>query len=182
LENSGSYVMAYVLADQHNWLASSSSKKEEPFSIVPSGDFAALRKAVRQQPTTADFFMWEHFTTKAYWDNGELKRIGEIYTPWPSWMVAARDPSDSAVASLLEKLNEGVKYYLEKEEEAVSHITSTMEYSKDDAKEWMGTVKFAQNVKGVKTGVVDDVVKILRKAGVLDEKSGAGEEMVALKA
>jgi hypothetical protein len=26
------------------------------------------------------------------------------------------------------------------------------------------------------------VVKILRKAGVLDEKSGAGDEMVALKA
>jgi hypothetical protein len=74
LENSGSYVMAYVLADQHNWLASSSSKKEEPFSIVPSGDFAALRKAVRQQPTTADFFMWEHFTTKAYWDNGGTAR------------------------------------------------------------------------------------------------------------
>jgi hypothetical protein len=184
LKYSGSYVMAYVLADQHNWLSSSSgdSKKEEPFSVVPSGDFAALRKAVRQQPTTADFFMWEHFTTKAYWDNGELKRIGEIYTPWPSWMVAARDPSDTAVASLLEKLNEGVKYYLEKEDEAVSHITSTMEYSKDDAKEWMGTVKFAQKVKGVKTGVVDDVVKILRKAGVLDGKSGAGEEMVALKA
>jgi hypothetical protein len=81
--NSGSYVMAYVLADQHNWLSSTSSdsKKEEPFSIVPSGDFAALRRAVRQKPTTADFFMWEHFTTKAYWDNGELKRIGEIYTP-----------------------------------------------------------------------------------------------------
>jgi len=182
---SGSYVMAYVLADQHNWLSSpsgSDSKKDEPFSVVPSGDFAALRRAVRQQPTTADFFMWEHFTTKAYWDNNELKRIGEIYTPWPSWMVAARDPSDSAVGALLEKLNEGVKHYLQNEDEDVEHITSTMEYSKDAAKEWMGTVKFAQNVKGVKTAVVDDVVKILRKAGVLDEKSGAGEEMVALKA
>jgi hypothetical protein len=179
--------MAYVLADQHNWLAPSSSsgdnsKKEEPFSIVPSGDFAALRRAVGQQPTTADFFMWEHFTTKAYWDNNELKRIGEIYTPWPSWMIAARDPSDSAMSALLEKLNEGVKYYLEKEAEAVSHITSTMEYSREDAKEWMGTVKFAQDVRGVKTAVVDDVVRILRKAGVLDEKSGAGEEMIALKA
>lgn len=176
--------MAYVLADQQNWLSSTSdnSKKEDPFSIVPSGDFAALRRAVRQQPTSADFFMWEHFTTKAYWDNGELKRIGEIYTPWPSWMIAARDPSDGAVGSLLEKLNEGVKHYLEQEEEAVNHITSTMEYSQEDAREWMGTVKFARDVSGVKTGVVDDVVKILRKAGVLDEKSGAGEEMVALKA
>lgn len=97
-------------------------------------------------------------------------------------MIAARDPSDSAVRALLEKLNEGVKYYLEKEDEAVSHITSTMEYSREDAKEWMGTVKFAPDVKGVKTGVVDDVVKILRKAGVLDEQSGAGEEMIARKA
>jgi vacuolar-type H+-ATPase subunit E/Vma4 len=86
------------------------------------------------------------------------------------------------VGALLEKLNEGVKHYLQNEDEDVEHITSTMEYSKDDAKEWMGTVKFAQDVKGVKTAVVDDVVKILRKAGVLDEKSGAGEEMVALKA
>jgi len=178
---SGSYVMAYVLADQHNWLSpTSDDSKKDPFSVVPSGDFAALRRAVREQPTTADFFMWEHFTTKAYWDNGELKRIGEIYTPWPSWMIAARDPS--AVGALLEKLNEGIQHYLKSEEESVSHITSTMEYSKEDAKEWMGTVKFAQDVRGVKSGVVDDVVKILRKAGVLDEKSGAGEEMIALKA
>jgi hypothetical protein len=173
--------MAYVLADQHNWLSpTSDDSKKDPFSVVPSGDFAALRRAVREQPTTADFFMWEHFTTKAYWDNGELKRIGEIYTPWPSWMIAARDPS--AVGALLEKLNEGIQHYLKSEEESVSHITSTMEYSKEDAKEWMGTVKFAQDVRGVKSGVVDDVVKILRKAGVLDEKSGAGEEMIALKA
>ena len=177
--------MSFVLADQQGWLASDTGKgedaKKEPFeAMIPIGDFAALRKSVTDKST--DFFMWEHFTTKAYWDNGELKRIGEIYTPWPSWMIAARDPSDSAVRALLEKLNEGVKYYLEKEDEAVSHITSTMEYSREDAKEWMGTVKFAPDVKGVKTGVVDDVVKILRKAGVLDEQSGAGEEMIARKA
>lgn len=176
-EHSGSYVMAYVLADQQNWL----SKDSKPFTMVPSGAFAALRTAVRQQPTTADFFMWEHFTTKAYWDNGELKRIGEIYTPWPSWMIAARDPSDPALQTLAEKLNSGVQYFLEHEEEAVKHITSTMEYSEEDAREWLKTVEFTRDVRGVDPGVVGKTVGILRKAGVLDEKAGDGGELVAIK-
>ncbi|KAM0723463.1 hypothetical protein Q7P37_000449 [Cladosporium fusiforme] len=174
---SGSYVMAYVLADQQNWL----SKDTEPFSIVPSGAFAALRTAVRQQPTSADFFMWEHFTTKAYWDNNELKRVGEIYTPWPSWMIAARDPSDTALQTLAEKLNAGVQYFLEHEEEAVRHITGTMEYSEEDAREWLKTVQFTRDVRGVDPAVVGRTVGILRKAGVLDEKAGQGEELVAIK-
>lgn len=171
--------MAYVLADQQNWL--SSSNESEPFKIVPSGAFAALRTAVRQQPTTADFFMWEHFTTKAYWDNGELKRIGEIYTPWPSWMIAAREPSDPALQTLAEKLNAGVQYFLDSEEEAVRHITGTMEYSEEDAREWLKTVQFTRNVRGVDPGVVRKTVGILRKAGVLDEKAGEGDELVAVK-
>jgi hypothetical protein len=73
IRDSGSYVMAYVLADQQDWLSPGS--KEEPFEVVPSGAFGPLRTAVRQEPTTADFFMWEHFTTKFYFDNGDLKRI-----------------------------------------------------------------------------------------------------------
>lgn len=171
--------MAYVLADQQGWLSSSS--KQEPFSIVPSGAFAALRTAVRQEPTSADFFMWEHFTTKAYWDNGELKRIGEIYTPWPSWMIAARDPTDKALETMAEKIDAGVHYYLDNEEEAVKHITSTMEYSEEDAREWMKTVQFTQNVRGVDPGVIDKTIGILQKAGVLDKKAGGGAEMAAIK-
>ncbi|KAL1584202.1 hypothetical protein WHR41_07259 [Cladosporium halotolerans] len=174
---SGSYVMAYVLADQQKWL----SAKTEPFTIVPSGAFAALRQAVRSEPTKADFFMWEHFTTKAYWDNGELKRIGEIYTPWPSWMIAAREPTDPALQDLAEKLNAGVQYYMDNEEEAVKHITGTMEYSEADAREWMKTVEFTQDVRGVDPGVVDKTVGILKKAGVLGEKAGSGADLVAIK-
>ncbi|KAK5142759.1 hypothetical protein LTR32_004964 [Rachicladosporium monterosium] len=177
---SGSYVMAFVLADQQGWLKDG----EEPFGVEVIGDFAALRKAVREGEggkAGADFFMWEHFTTKHYWDCGELKRVGEIYTPWPSWMVAARDPEDARLEGMAEKINQGVKYYLEHKQEAVQHITSTMKYSKEDAEAWMGTVKFAEDVRGVDTGVVDETVKVLRKAGVLTEEAGGSEHMVAMK-
>jgi hypothetical protein len=63
---SGSYVMSFVLGDQQNWLSSSG---DPPFEIVPIGDFAALRKAVNEEGR-ADFFMWEHFTSKKFWDEG----------------------------------------------------------------------------------------------------------------
>lgn len=172
---SGSYVMSFVLADQQGWLAQTA----EPFDVEVIGDFAALRKAVRERG--ADFFMWEHFTTKHFWDNGELKRIGEIYTPWPSWMICARDVKDQRVEEMFDKLNQGVKYYSENAEEAVEYISTAMHYSKEDATEWMKGVRFAGDVRGTKVKVIDETVQVLRKAGVLDEKAGGSEGMVTIK-
>lgn len=170
---SGSYVMSFVLADQQGWLGRSGG----PFEVVPIGDFAALRKAVNEE-NRAEFFMWEHFTTKHFWDTKEIKRIGEIYTPWPSWVVVAREGVE--VEDLLEKLNLGVKHYLENTEEAVEHITNTMQYSTEDALEWMKTVRFAKDVKGVRPKMIDDTAGVLHKAGVLHE-AGGSEHMILLK-
>lgn len=170
--------MAHVLADEQGWLEGKGAK---PFAeIVPIGDFAALRDAVNEGDR-ADFFMWEHFTTKHYWDSGELARVGEIYTPWPSWMIAARDAKDSALEELAQKVNEGVGWYRDHPEEAVEFITRTMNYSTEDAKEWMKGVRFAGNVRGVDVGVVKSTVGALKKAGVLGEGAGEAGDMVAIK-
>ena len=79
---SGSYVMGFVLADSQGWLSSTTA----PFENIPLQTFEKLRNGVND--STVDFFMWEHFTSKRYYDNGEIKRIGEIYTPWPSWYAS----------------------------------------------------------------------------------------------
>lgn len=173
---SGSYVMSYVLADQHNWLEQTKGK---PFEVVSIGDFAALRKSVGEDKTS-EFFMWEHFTTKHWWDNGTLKRIGEIYTPWPSWMIAARthENLEAEVEDILARINDGVQYYRDTPEEAVEYITSTMQYSKEDAMEWMKGVRFAEDVRGVSAKTIDETASILRKAGVLTEEAGGSEGMI----
>ncbi|KAG9594221.1 periplasmic binding protein-like II, partial [Aureobasidium melanogenum] len=172
---SGSYVMSYVLADQKGWL----EKSKKPFEVVPLGDFKALRHGVNEGDK-ADFFMWEHFTTKKFYDNGELKRVGEIYTPWPSWMIVARDAKDKKLEDTAEKLNQGVKYFREHQEESVEHITGTMEYSQEDANAWLKTVKFADDVRGVESSVVEHTISILKKGGVLDDNNGGVEGMVAI--
>ncbi|KAL1302946.1 hypothetical protein AAFC00_003265 [Neodothiora populina] len=173
---SGSYVMSYVLADQSGWLSSSKS----PFDVVPLGDFRALRNGVNDGDK-ADFFMWEHFTTKKFYDNGELRRVGDIHTPWPSWMIAAREATDNKLEDMAEKLNKGVGYFRDNREESVEHITGTMEYSREDAEAWLKTVEFSDNVRGVDAEVIKKTIQLLQKAAALDDKSGDAESMIAIR-
>ncbi|EOD45760.1 putative abc-type nitrate sulfonate bicarbonate transport systems periplasmic components-like protein [Neofusicoccum parvum UCRNP2] len=175
---SGSYVMGFVLADQHGWL-SQSEPGRPPFEVVPLNTFAKLREAVNDG--TADFFMWEHFTSKRYYDNGEIKRIGEIYTPWPSWHIVARDPQDKRMQTMSDAINKGIQHYKENQQEAIEYISTELDYSAEDAKEWTKTVKFAEEVRGVDPRVVEKTIDILNKAGVLDASKCGVEEMVAIK-
>ena len=170
---SGSYVMGFVLADTHNWLSppsASSLSAPAPFDIIPLQTFARLREAVNDR--TADFFMWEHFTSKRYYENGEIKRIGEIYTPWPSWHIVARPDviGDDRMEEVLAKINLGIRYLEEHQEEAVRYISTELDYSAEVAKEWLKTVKFAEDVRGVRGSVVQETITVLRKAGVLGQE------------
>ncbi|KAF1991201.1 hypothetical protein K402DRAFT_400666 [Aulographum hederae CBS 113979] len=175
---SGSYVMGFVLADQKGWLDPSSSNA--PFDIIPLNTFARLREGVNDG--TADIFMWEHFTSKRYYDNGEIKRIGEIYTPWSSWKIVAKSElvEDERIGAMLDAINKGVKHFKDNQEEAVKYIYTNLDYSEEDARAWLGTVKFAEDVKGVDRKVVDKTIGILGKAGVLDAKAVKSEEMIGI--
>ncbi|KAK8079090.1 hypothetical protein PG994_002897 [Apiospora phragmitis] len=173
---SGSYVMSYVLADQEGWLASTSSADVGPYKdFVPLQTFDKLRAAVNTGE--ADFFMWEHFTSKRYYNSGEIRRVGEIYTPWPSWEIVASTNStklakDDRLQDLFRKLDQGVKYFGEHQDEAVEYISTALDYSKEDATEWLKTVQFCTETSGVDIKVVNNCISILQKAGVLKEGKG----------
>lgn len=184
---SGSYVMGFVLADQQGWLTPSSSSS--PFSdTVVLNNFENLRRAVNDGE--ADFFMWEHFTSKKFYDSGEIRRVGEIYTPWSSWKIvastklapaaAAADGGalDARVKDLFGKLDQGVAHFEKNQDEAVSYISTSLGYTEPDAREWLKTVRFPARTEGVRAEVVRDTVEILRKAGVL--KEGKGMEPAAM--
>lgn len=157
--------MGFVLADQHGWL----TPGQQPFADnVVLNNFENLRNAVNSGD--ADFFMWEHFTQKKYFDSGEIRRVGEIYTPWSSWKIVASTKlhaGDERVAALFEKLDKGIAHFNANQEESVKYISTELGYTEPDAKEWLKTVKFPESTKGVKAETVDSCVAILQKAGVL---------------
>lgn len=176
--------MGFVLADQHGWLVPGAAEQKPFADNVVLNTFENLRNAVNDG--TADFFMWEHFTSKKFYDSGEIRRVGEIYTPWSSWKIVASTkiaqqgkPVDIRVKTLFEKLDQGIKHFNEHQDEAVQHISTELGYTEADAREWLKTVKFPIHTEGVKPEVVSNCVGILQKAGVLVNGKGMqAEEMV----
>ena len=173
---SGSYVMGYVLADKLGWLG----EEKEPFKVVPLHTFEGLREGVGEKGE-ADFFMWEHFTSKKYFDNGQIKKIGEVVTPWPSWHIVAKSEvvEEDRLEEFLTLLDLGIEYFGNHPQEAIQYISTELDYSKEDAEEWMKTVQFAKEVKGVRKSVVDETLAVLKKAGVID-KDVTGEGMIKI--
>ncbi|KAJ5995604.1 hypothetical protein N7481_002581 [Penicillium waksmanii] len=182
---SGSHIMSFVLAQQQKW-------KSDSLETVPLGPFGPLRAGVtgidKEKPDqapnpSAEFFMWEHFTTKPYFHptietpNPPLKNIGEIFTPWPSWMIVAstalfpNPEQDERLAALFQAFDQGIKDF-EADTNKVVRLLGTGElgcnYIEEDAVEWLKDVKFTDATRGVDRKVIENVVDILKVAGVID--------------
>jgi sulfonate transport system substrate-binding protein len=96
-ESSGSHLMSYVLAANEGWTA--------PIDFEVVGDVYGGLWALENGK--AKGFLWERFTTQPFVDLGKCERIGEVKTPWPSFVIAARK-------DVLEKDSDIVKLMIQK--------------------------------------------------------------------
>ncbi|ODQ76988.1 hypothetical protein BABINDRAFT_42422 [Babjeviella inositovora NRRL Y-12698] len=175
---SGSYVMSFVLALQSQF----STPYYAGFPICHT--FKHLRDSVNLVSTEvehSDAFMWEYFTSKKYYDSGEIKQIGVIYTPWPSWVITARsdvvDTQKEALRGFLKALQQGVTHFQEHQEEAIEYIHQNLDYSEKDARAWIKTVRFSENVGAVDwEAVVTKTAQVLTTAGVLTDSKEVTQE------
>ncbi|GAB5356492.1 hypothetical protein AAMO2058_000294500 [Amorphochlora amoebiformis] len=162
---SGSHLMATVMAAQMGWEA-----KDLKFKVI--GNFKKLRDSVNSGE--ADAFMWETFTTKPYHDSKEIKRIGEIYTPWPCFMLAARadvaKEKREAISKVLAAIEEAAAIFHSEEEKMIGIISKKYSLQPQDAKAWYSTVKI--NPKStVSLRALQLAVDSLSDAGVLTEEN-----------
>ncbi|KAK2748498.1 hypothetical protein FQN57_000631 [Myotisia sp. PD_48] len=179
---SGSHIMSFVLAQQQNWPSTS------PLTPAILGPFPSLRDGVTGQISgangkpSADFFMWEQFTTKPYFEptpsspSPPLKKIGEIFTPWPSWHIVASTsmfPSpdtDDRLAQLFKVLDSGIVAFQEQTEQVIQQLGTGefgCTYSEADAKEWLKDVRFVKTSRGVDSSITENVINVLKTAGVI---------------
>jgi len=78
---SGSHLMSYVLGKELNWDCS-----RLRFNVI--GDVYGGIWALENKE--ADLFLWEKYTTQPFIDKHSCKRIGQIDTPWPCFVIACR--------------------------------------------------------------------------------------------
>ncbi len=92
---SGSHVMAYVQAKQRGWDTSALR-----FEEVQTLDNAVMALTEGK----ADYFMWEHFTTKPIVDAGIFRRLGDFPTPWSCFVIAGHEDFVQAHSQLTGQL------------------------------------------------------------------------------
>lgn len=103
---SGSHLMAFVLGLQRGWdVRGESANADLKFAV--KGNFEQLRQSVNDGSTAA--FMWETFMTKPYVDRAEVRKVGEVVTPWPCFMMAARAATIDARLADIQALQRSIQ-------------------------------------------------------------------------
>ncbi|MEN1783768.1 MAG: substrate-binding domain-containing protein [Bacteroidota bacterium] len=158
---SGSHLMAVVHAQERGW-----ALDELQFKVVDNleGAVMALSSGL------ADYFMWEHFTTKPIVDQGTFKRLGDFPTPWPCFVIAANQyflaQNPSLTTTVLQLINDYTKEF-----RSIPSIDRTLAnvYSQEleDIQKWLSLTRWSQQMLTIED--LDRVVLQLRQLGLITE-------------
>lgn len=159
---SGSHLMAYVNAKNTGW-----DPKELQFEVV--GDIDGAVEALASGK--ADYFLWEHFTTKPLVDKGIFRRIGDCPTPWSCFVIAVRqeflEKESAAVLILLKTLNSVTKKF--KSIPGVeTALSKKYKQKQEDISEWLKITSWSQ--KQLSIVEIEKVQSQLKELGLISEK------------
>jgi ABC-type nitrate/sulfonate/bicarbonate transport system substrate-binding protein len=135
---SGSHLMAYVHAQNNQW-----DLDTLQFEIINN-----LNGAVQGLTDgKADYFMWEHFTTKPLVDDGTFRRLGDCPTPWPCFMIVGTDKFLNGNPRLINHVLEVINTYT-RDFKNIPSIDRTLanryKQKLEDIKAWMALTQWSQ--------------------------------------
>lgn len=165
---SGSHLMAYVNAENHDW----DLQKDLSFTKIKD-----LEGALESLPNgEGDYFMWEKFMTKPYVDNGTFRLVGVSPTPWPSFVIVVRNEvlaeNAEIVKTILEVINEITTNF--KNLPSVGEmIAKRYGQEIEDVNEWLDLTHWSQEQLSLKT--LEKVQNQLLKLGLIENKLPADQ-------
>lgn len=126
--------------------------EQESLEYVVANNFQGLRDGTHKGDF--DVFMWETFTTKPFFDSGELRKVGEVPTPWTAFSFVCsteggserKEQIDKILSdSLFPALQEGVVAFVgDSEREAtLDRICNEHGHQRRDAAQWLESCSYA---------------------------------------
>ncbi|MCG9972338.1 substrate-binding domain-containing protein [Christiangramia crocea] len=161
-KGSGSHLMAYVNAQHRNW-----NLDELKFNIVNNLDGAIHAL----QNDEAQYFMWEHFTTKPLVDNKTFRLVADCPTPWPCFVIAARDESirkdPQRLQKMLEILNAETKdFKLQRNIDVI--LSERYQQKLEDIRKWLDLTRWSQ--EQISEADLTKVQETLLELNLIEEK------------
>ncbi|PSR52935.1 ABC transporter substrate-binding protein [Adhaeribacter arboris] len=134
---SGSHLMAFVDATQRGW-------DPQAQELVLVGNLEGARQAFKNHE--ADAFMWEKFMTKPLVDSGEFRRVGETLTPWPCFVIAARNEilqnQQPAIQKILTIINHTSQKFMTNPQ-SVNVVVEKFHLLPEDAVAWFKSTRWS---------------------------------------
>ena len=159
---SGSHLMAIVDANSKE-----KNIDTAQFKVIKNLDGAL--ESLKKQET--DVFYWEKYTTKPYVDSGELRRIGEYYTPWPCFVVAASNKiikkQPNNLIRLLRTIHDSNDKFMQNEH-VINLVSERYGQKLKDVKRWYHQTEWA--IHGwVSNKMLRSVVYSLKMADIISK-------------
>lgn len=162
---SGSQLMALVNAYQQGF-----DQQKIQYEIVKDieGAVDALKNG------NADYFMWEHFTTKPLVDQGVFKRIESIATPWPCFVMAVRDEvlkdQMDDIKTIINVINKQLKLFKNPldNDDLISLFSERYDQKTDDIREWLAITKW-NDKKNISKKLINSIQNKLLQFNVIEK-------------
>jgi len=136
---SGSHIMAYVQVLEKGWDTTN-------LELVEIGTVDKAIEALADKK--ADYFMWEHFTTKPLVDKGIFKHLGDFPTPWSSFVIAATDvfiaDQKESISAFLQVLN-AVTAQFKQVKEIEKSVAKNYDQEIEDVHKWLSLTTWSQD-------------------------------------
>ncbi|MFD2528575.1 substrate-binding domain-containing protein [Polaribacter marinaquae] len=165
---SGSHLMAIVNAFNQGW-----NVDKLKFKVIGNlqGGIDALTNG------EADYFMWEHFTTKPLVDNGTFRRVDNCPTPWPCFVVAVRNEvlenNANEVKKVLDIINAQTNNF--KEIEDIDKILAKRyEQKLEDIQKWLKITEWNDG-KPITKNLITRIQNKMVSFNVIEEKKNSTE-------
>ncbi|MCO5723492.1 substrate-binding domain-containing protein [Robiginitalea marina] len=159
---SGSHLMAFIHAENQGWPLESLR-----FEVVNTleGAVSALASG------TADYFMWERFTTQPLVDQGVFRRIGVCPTPWPCFVIACTEEFGRKAPGVLSDLLEIINTFTVEFRDIPSiDRTLALRYKQalEGIREWLAITRWSQSQ--IKRENLENVISTLSHLNLISNK------------
>ena len=165
---SGSHLMAFVLARKMGW----------DVAKLRFVEVGTIDKARVELGSNDDLvFLWEKAMTHPFVQAGELRRVGEIPTPWPCFVIAANSKAlvtkADAIARVVAQVRRACVEFKKNRDASIAAVVSKFGLEKQTATEWFDAVEFACTPT-IKTDVLKSAYDALAAVGQLPASPPGG--------
>jgi len=171
---SGSHLMAMLFALEQGW------HPREALEFFVAGGIDPLEKAVCDGSASA--FLWEKYTTAPRIASGHLKRLGEFPTPWPSFVIAAREEliasASQNLRALLDVLYTQTQKFMAAPEKSVAYASQRYGLDPVQTQEWFESVFWATEAQ-ISVSMLQEVLDSLKRVGILEGDLPEPDSLIA---